>query len=104
MPSPEKLTTALDNFGSFSALMQDLGPEGIYVDVQGHDKNDDVVGNVTYNSVWLDGVEASIGMTVPSAQTLGWPVGTLLTNLQVDGPATTAASVVYVDNLTITRW
>jgi len=64
----------------------------------------DEVGNVTYNSVWLDGVEASIGMTVPSAQTLGWPVGTLLTNLQVDGPATTAASVVYVDNLTITRW
>jgi len=50
MPSPEKLTTALDNFGSFSALMQDLGPEGIYVDVQGHDKNDDVVGNVTYNN------------------------------------------------------
>jgi len=43
-------STALDNSGSFSALMQDLGPEGIYVDVQGHDKNDSVVGSVSYNN------------------------------------------------------
>jgi hypothetical protein len=41
---------------SFSALMQDLGPEGIYVDVQGHDNNDDVVGNVTYNNQTKDNV------------------------------------------------
>jgi hypothetical protein len=49
-PGQEKLTSALANSGSFSALMQDLGPEGIYVDVQGHDKNDSVVGSVTYNN------------------------------------------------------
>jgi len=35
---------------SLAAIVQDQGPEGIYVDVQGHDDNDDVVGNVTYNN------------------------------------------------------
>jgi hypothetical protein len=49
-PGQENLTTTLDPTGSFSALMQDLGPEGIYVDVQGHGKNDEVVGDVTYNN------------------------------------------------------
>jgi hypothetical protein len=28
----------------------DQGPQGIYVDTQGHDNNDSVVGNVTYNN------------------------------------------------------
>ena len=28
----------------------DEGPQGIYVDTQGHDDNDSVVGNVTYNN------------------------------------------------------
>jgi hypothetical protein len=28
----------------------DEGPQGIYVDTQGHDDNDGVVGNVTYNN------------------------------------------------------
>lgn len=50
IPARENLATALDHSGSFSALLQDLGPEGIYVDVQGHDKNDNVVGSVTYNN------------------------------------------------------
>jgi len=50
VPGQENLNTALDHTGSFSALMQDLGPEGIYVDVQGHGKNDEVVGDVTYNN------------------------------------------------------
>jgi hypothetical protein len=55
-PGPEILATALDSASSFSALMQDLGPEGIYVDVQGHDNKDDVVGNVTYNNQSKDSV------------------------------------------------
>jgi len=61
-------------------------------------------GNVTYDSVWLDGAQSSINATVPSAFALGWsPV--LLTNFQVDSyTAGTASSTVYLDNLTIYRW
>jgi hypothetical protein len=55
-PGPAILATAMPGAYSFSALMQDLGPEGIYVDVQGHDNNDDVVGNVTYNNQTKDNV------------------------------------------------
>jgi hypothetical protein len=35
---------------SFAARLQDQGPEGVFVDVQGHDKNDEVVGTVFYNN------------------------------------------------------
>jgi hypothetical protein len=35
---------------SHAARMQDQGPEGVFVDMQGHDKNDDVVGTVYYNN------------------------------------------------------
>lgn len=59
-------------------------------------------GNVTYNSVWLDGVEAKINATVPSAFSLGW-TPTLLTNFQVDGIGS-GSNTVYLDNLTISRW
>jgi hypothetical protein len=62
----------------------------------------DGAGNVTYQSVWLDSVEAPINATAPSAFALGWsPV--LLTNFQVDG-LETGSSTVYLDNLTISRW
>jgi|HubBroStandDraft_5_1064220.scaffolds.fasta_scaffold00519_12 hypothetical protein len=64
----------------------------------------DDVGNVTYNSVWLDGVEALINETVPSAFTLGWAAGTLLTNFQVDGVGAGGSSTLYLDNLTVYRW
>ena len=64
----------------------------------------DEVGNVTYHSVWFDGVEAPINATVPTAESLHWAHGDLLTNFQVDGVKGSAASVVYVDNLTISRW
>jgi hypothetical protein len=64
----------------------------------------DDIGNVTYNSVWLDGVEAPIDRTVLSAFTLGWAHGTLLTNFQVDGVGAGGSSALYVDNLTIYRW
>jgi Chitobiase/beta-hexosaminidase C-terminal domain len=64
----------------------------------------DDVGNVTYQSVWLDGVEAPINETVPSAFTLGWAAGDLVSNFQVDGPAAGGSSTLYLDDLTIYRW
>ncbi len=59
-------------------------------------------GNVTYNSVWLDGTEQQINKTVPSAFALGWG-SVLLTNFQVDGLAA-GSSTVYLNELTISRW
>lgn len=59
-------------------------------------------GNVTYHSVWLDGVEAQINATVPSSFALGW-TPTLLTNFQVDGIGN-GSNTVYLDKLTISRW
>jgi hypothetical protein len=64
----------------------------------------DDVGNVTYNSVWLDGVEAPIHETVPSAFSLGWAAGVLVSNFQVDGKGAGGSSTLYLDNLTIYRW
>ena len=60
-------------------------------------------GNVTYQSVWLDGAKQALNVTVPSAFALGWG-STLLTNFQVDGLGASGTSTVYVDNLTIYRW
>jgi hypothetical protein len=60
-------------------------------------------GNVTYESVWFDGVQSAINATVPSSFALGWaPV--LLTNLQVDGSGSSGSSTVYLDDLTVYRW
>ena len=67
-----------------------------------YSRDDD--GDVTYQSVWLDGNEQQINATVPSAFALGW-APTLLTNFQVDSIAPGASSsTVYLDNLTISRW
>lgn len=60
-------------------------------------------GNVCYKSVWLDGAQQDMYITVPSAFALGW-APTLLTNFQVDGATPTGGSVVYLDNLTVYRW
>jgi hypothetical protein len=61
-------------------------------------------GNVTYKSVWLDGVESGINATVPSAFALGWGPA-LLTNLQIDGATTGgSSSTVFMDDLVIYRW
>jgi hypothetical protein len=61
-------------------------------------------GNVTYGSVWLDGLQSSINVTAPSAFALGW-APTLLTNFQIDGSAaSTGTATVYLDDLTIYRW
>jgi hypothetical protein len=64
----------------------------------------DDYGNVTYQSVWLDGNQQQINATVPSAFALGW-APTILTNFQVDSfiPGW-SSSDVYLDDLTISRW
>jgi len=61
-------------------------------------------GNVTYHSVWLDGNEQAINATVPSSFALGWQIGVVQTQFQIDGIGASGASTVYLDNLTISRW
>jgi len=64
----------------------------------------DDYGNVTYQSVWLDGNQQPINVTVPSAYALSW-APTLLTNFQVDSfDPGSSSSTVYLDNLTVSRW
>ena len=62
----------------------------------------DTWGNVTYHSVWLDGNQQPINITVYSAFALGW-APTLVTNFQVDGLGSGSTSV-WVDKLTVYRW
>lgn len=61
-------------------------------------------GNVTYHSVWFDGVEAPINQTVNSDFPLGWALGALVVNFQVDGLGKSSSSTVYADNLMMSRW
>jgi hypothetical protein len=64
----------------------------------------DSSGNVTYKTVWLDGVEQNINVTAPSAFALGWG-SSLITNLQIDGmTGLPGTATVYLDNLTVYRW
>lgn len=59
-------------------------------------------GNVIYHSVYLDGLESKLDVTVPSAFTLGWAPA-LQTNFQVDGDGA-GSNTVYLDQLKISRW
>jgi Chitobiase/beta-hexosaminidase C-terminal domain len=61
-------------------------------------------GNVTYHSVWLDGTEQAINATVPSSFALGWQVGVVQTQFQLDGLGASGSITAYLDNLTIYRW
>jgi hypothetical protein len=61
-------------------------------------------GNVTYQSVWLDGAEQVINETVPSSFALGWKVGVVQTQFQIDGIGASGSNTVYLDDLTISRW
>ena len=65
----------------------------------------DALGNVTYQSVVLDGnMSEFAGATGNSAFSLGWG-STLLTNFQLDGLSANSGSVTaYLDNVTISRW
>jgi len=64
----------------------------------------DDAGYVTYQSVWLDGNEQAINATVPSSFALGWKVGVVQTQFQVDGLGTSGSNTAYLDNLTVSRW
>lgn len=64
----------------------------------------DDAGNVTYHSVWLDGVETPINQTVMSDFSLGWKKGVMVANFQVDGGKAGGSSTLYLDDLTISRW
>ena len=64
----------------------------------------DDAGNVTYDSVVLDGQQSDlVGASGNSAFSLGWG-STLLTNFQIDGHGGNGSVTAYVDNLTISRW
>jgi hypothetical protein len=60
-------------------------------------------GKVTYQAVWLDGVEQSMNVTVSSAFALGWSP-TLSTNFQVDGVGSSGSTTLYLDKLVVYRW
>lgn len=64
----------------------------------------DDAGNVTYHSVWLDGIEAPINQTVMSDFSLGWKTGSMVANFQVDGGKAGGSSTLYLDDLTVSRW
>lgn len=61
-------------------------------------------GNVTYHSVWFDGVEQPINRTAMSEFSLGWALGALVANFQVDGLGASGSATIYVDNLKMSRW
>jgi len=61
-------------------------------------------GHVTYHSVWFDGVEQQINKTVMSEFSLGWALGALVANFQVNGLGTSGSATIYVDNLKMSRW
>jgi hypothetical protein len=58
---------------------------------------------VTYHSVWFDGAESPINKTVNSDFTLGWALGALVANFQIDGIGT-GSSTLYLDQFTMSRW
>ena len=60
-------------------------------------------GNVTYHSVWFDGVESPINKTVNSDFSLGWALGALVANFQIDGMGT-GSSTLFLDQFTLSRW
>jgi hypothetical protein len=64
----------------------------------------DSIGNVTYESVVLDGSQSEFsGATGSSAFALGWGA-TLLTNFQLDGHGSNGSITAYLDKVTISRW
>jgi hypothetical protein len=63
----------------------------------------DSSGNVTYHSIWLDGVETKLNVSAFCGANLGWdPV--INTQFQVDGFGSSGTVTVYLDNLSISSW
>ena len=64
----------------------------------------DDAGNVTHDWVSLDGTTSNFQNAVgPSAESLGWAMGDLLLNFQLDG-AGSGSITAYIDEMTIYRW
>jgi hypothetical protein len=60
-------------------------------------------GNVTYGSVWLDGVKSGLNATVYGGANLGW--GKIInTQFQVDGYGSSGHTTAYLDHLKISMW
>lgn len=73
-----------------------------HVQIASHRDNS---GNVTYDWVNLDGNATNFAnATGPSALSLGWEIGDLLLNFQLDGAGTSGSITAYLDELTIHRW
>ena len=65
----------------------------------------DSSGNVTYDWVNIDGTATNFeNATGNSAEKLGWEMGDLLLNFQLDGAGASGSMTAYIDELTIHRW
>ncbi len=66
----------------------------------------DDAGNVTHDWVSLDGTTTNFQNAVgPSAEGLGWAMGDLLLNFQLDGAGAGSQPITaYIDKMTIYRW
>jgi hypothetical protein len=60
-------------------------------------------GYITYHSVWLDGVETPLNVTVYGAASLGWGAA-VVTQFQVDGYGSSGHVTAYLDSLKISMW
>jgi hypothetical protein len=64
-----------------------------------------LAGTSTYTGVELDGAyKAFTGTTGNTADALGWSVGGLITNFQIDGKGTSGSAIIYSNKLTMIRW
>lgn len=64
----------------------------------------DSSGNVTYKSVWFDGAQQDLNVTVNSAFALGWGPA-MVTNFQLGGiNSTSGSATVYLDNFVVYSW
>jgi hypothetical protein len=65
----------------------------------------DTSGVSTYTGVELDGVYTAFNnFSGTTARELGWSIGSVLPNFQIDGLGTTGSVTIYADKLTIYRW
>jgi hypothetical protein len=62
-------------------------------------------GDVTYNWVAVNGVPATIGITTFEQEALGWGIGDVLANFQLDPVGASGAPMIaYVHDMAIYRW
>jgi hypothetical protein len=66
----------------------------------------DSIGTATYDWVGVDGVYSNFqNATANSSRQLGWALGDLLINFQIDGSsAGSGSNTIYTDRLTVYRW